>query len=40
MANLFIITLADGIPVSGDGDVKTINALMEDGALSHHRSLG
>lgn len=33
MADLFIITLADGIPVAGDGDVATINALMEDGAL-------
>lgn len=34
MADLFEITLADGIPVAGDGDVKTINALMEDGALA------
>jgi len=34
MPDLFEITLADGIPVAGDGDVKTINALMEDGALA------
>lgn len=34
MPDLFIITLADGIPVAGDGDVFTINALMEDGALA------
>jgi hypothetical protein len=32
--DLFVITLADGIPIAGDGDVKTINALMEDGALA------
>jgi hypothetical protein len=34
MADLFEIELADGIPVEGDGSVKTINALMEDGALA------
>ena len=34
MADLFEILLADGIPVEGDGTVKTINALMEDGALA------
>jgi hypothetical protein len=34
MPDLFEITLADGIPVAGDGDVKTINSLMEDGALT------
>ena len=34
MADLFIITLAGGIPIAGDGTVKTINALMEDGALA------
>jgi len=34
MADLFEITLANGIPVEGDGNVKTINALMEDGALA------
>ena len=34
MADLYEITLANGIPVAGDGDVKTINSLMEDGALA------
>lgn len=34
MPDLFEITLADGIPVAGDGTVKTINSLMEDGALA------
>ena len=34
MADLFEIELADGIPVAGDGKVKTVNALMEDGALA------
>jgi len=34
MADLFEIGLLGGIPVEGDGNVKTINALMEDGALA------
>jgi hypothetical protein len=34
MPDLFEIELADGIPVAGDGTAKTINALMEDGALA------
>jgi len=34
MPDLYQVTLADGIPVAGDGDAKTINALMEDGALA------
>jgi hypothetical protein len=34
MPDLFEIELADGIPVQGDGTVKTINSLMEDGALA------
>ena len=31
--DLFKVTLNKGIPVSGDGDVATINALMADGGL-------
>jgi hypothetical protein len=34
MADLFVITLAGGLPISGDGTVKTINAMMEDGGLA------
>ena len=33
MALLYELVLADGIPVAGDGEVPTIAALMEDGAL-------
>lgn len=34
MADLFQITLVNGIPSAGDGTVATINALMADGGLS------
>ncbi len=34
MAELFELELANGIPVAGNGTVKTIGALMEDGALA------
>lgn len=33
MVDLLKITLEDGIPISGDGDVATINALLIDGGM-------
>lgn len=34
MADLFQITLVNGIPSAGDGEVATINALMADGGMT------